>query len=105
MQFWAKRAASRIGIRLRRQEGSDSSWTSWGFRGCGWLVLVFEIASVRFVGGLVFGGEDGDASRESVAESVLRRTLFTGICARAGGVLGVGAVGCGAIRVAEFESW
>ena len=69
-----------------------SSWTSWVSVGGGGLVFVEELAAVGLVGGGVFGGEDGGGGGEAVAEGVQRRTLFAGFGARAGGVLGVGAV-------------
>jgi len=69
------------------------------FRGSGGLVFVGELAAVLLVGGRIFGGQDRGVGGEAVAERVLRRTLFAGAGARAGGVLGVGAVGGGAVRV------
>jgi len=50
---------------------------------------------VLLVGGRIFGWEDGGAGRESVSESVERRTLFSGFGSRAGGVLGVRAIADG----------
>lgn len=63
-----------------------------GFGGSGGLVFVEEAAAMVFVGGAVFGGEDGGGGGQAVAEGVERGTLLTGWGARAGGVLGVGAV-------------
>ena len=63
-----------------------------GFGGVGGLVFVSELAAVLFVGGRVFGGEDGGAGRESVSESVERRTLLAGFGSRAGGMLRILAI-------------
>ena len=67
-----------------------------GFGGGGGLVFVEELLAVALVGGGVFGGQDGGAAGEAVAEGVERGALFAGFGARAGGVLGVGAVGASA---------
>jgi len=56
------------------------------------LVLVDEGLGVKVEGGGVFGGEDGGLAGESVGGGVEGRVLFTDGGARAGGVLGVGAV-------------
>ncbi len=66
------------------------------FGGSGGLVLVEEAAAMGFEGGRVFRGEDGGGGGQAVAQGVERRTLLAGWGARAGGVLGVGAVDGGA---------
>ena len=66
------------------------------FGGRGGLVLVAKAAAMGFVGGRVLGGEDGGGGGEAVAQGVERGTLLAGWGARAGGALGVGAVGGGA---------
>src|SRR5271154_6368318 len=54
--------------------------------GCsGRFVFVEEAAAVVFVGGPVFGGEDGGSGRQPVGEGILGRTLFAGGGAGAGG--------------------
>ena len=58
---------------------------------CG-LVFVEEAAAMVFIGGRVFGGEDGGSGRQAVAQSVERRTLLAGWGARTGGVLRIRAV-------------
>ena len=67
-----------------------------GFGGRGGLVFIAELAAVVFVGGGVFGGEDGGAGGESMGEGVEGGAVFAGVGAGAGGVLRVGAVGGGA---------
>ena len=64
--------------------------------GIGGLAVIEKLLDVALVGFGVLGGQDGGAGGEAVAESVLRRALFAGFGARAGGVGGVGAVGGGA---------
>jgi hypothetical protein len=56
------------------------------------LVFEEEPLAVGLVSDQVIGGEDDGLAGESVAESVEGRTLFAGFGARAGGVLGIGAV-------------
>ena len=50
----------------------------------------------RLVGFGVLGGQDSGLGSETMAQRVAGRTLFAGFGARAGGVLGVGAVDSGA---------
>ena len=53
--------------------------------GCsGRFVFVEEAAAVVFVGGPVFGGEDGGSGRQPMGEGILRRALFAGGGARSG---------------------
>jgi hypothetical protein len=90
------RSASKSGMRLRRQEVSASSPTSWVSVGvAGWY------SSTNC---WVFGGEDGRAGRQAMAQRVERRALFTGFGARTGGMLGVGAVDGGAIDGSDWGS-
>lgn len=66
-----------------------------GFGGGSGFVFIEELAAVLFVRARVFGRQDGCSGREAVGEGVERRTLFAGFGARAGGMLGVGAIdGC-----------
>jgi hypothetical protein len=60
-------------------------------------VFIFELSVVLLVGGWVFGGEDGGAGRESMSESVERRTLFAGFGSRAGGMLRIRAIDGGSV--------
>jgi len=62
------------------------------FGGSGGLVLVAEAAAVDFVGGAIFGRQDGGGGGEAMSEGVHGGTLFPGCGARAGGELGVGAI-------------
>ena len=72
-------------MRLRRQAVSASSWTSWVSVGVAGWYSSRNGGDVALVGGEVFGGEDGGAAGEAVAEGVERRALFTGGGAGAGG--------------------
>ncbi len=65
------------------------------FGGGGGGVLVEKLLDVALVGVGVLGGQDGRAGGEAMAQGVEGRTLLAGFGARTGGVLGVGAVGCG----------
>jgi len=73
-----------------------------GFSGGGGFEVVVKLAAVVLVGGCVFGGEDRGLSGKAVAQSVERRTLFAGIGARAGGMLGIGAIDG---RAVEVKGW
>ena len=53
---------------------------------------VEEAAAMVFIGGWVFGGEDGGSGGQAVAQGVERRTLLAGCGSRTGGMLGIGAV-------------
>ena len=64
--------------------------------GVGRFVVIEKLLDVALVGYGVLSGRDGGAGGEAVVESVLRRALFAGFGAGAGGVLGVGAVNGGA---------
>jgi hypothetical protein len=55
------------------------------------------LLDVALVGVGVLGGQDGGAGSETMAQRVEGRTLLAGLGARTGGVLGVGAVGGGAL--------
>ena len=67
------------------------------FGGCSGGVLVEKLLDVALVGVGVLGGQDGGAGSETMAQRVEGRTLLAGLGARTGGVLGVGAVGGGAL--------
>ena len=74
--------------------------------GCrGGLVFVDELAAVLLVSDWILHGQDGGLGGQAVAKGVERGTLFAGAGARAGGMLGVGAIDGGAICVVEFECW
>jgi len=60
-------------------------------------VLVEKLLDVALVGFEVFVRQDSGLGSETVAQGVAGRTLFAGFGARTGGVLGVGAVGGGAL--------
>jgi hypothetical protein len=78
-----------------------------GFGWSGGLVFGEKLAAVLLEGGWIFRRQDGRAS-QSMAKSVERRTLFTGLGARAGGVLGIGAIDGRAIGVVKLDcccSW
>ncbi len=62
--------------------------------GGGGGVLIEKLLDVALVGFGVLGGQDSGLGSETVAQRVEGRTLLAGFGARAGGVLGVGAVGC-----------
>jgi hypothetical protein len=64
--------------------------------GGGGLVLIEKLLDVALIGLGVLGRQDGGTGSETMAQRVLRRPLLAGFGARAGGVLGVGAVGGGA---------
>ena len=64
--------------------------------GGGGFVVSEKLLEVALVGFGVFGGQDSGAGSETMAQRVLRGTLFAGFGAPAGGVGGVGAVGGGA---------
>ncbi len=68
-----------------------------GFGCRGGLVFVDELAAVFLVSDWILRGQDGGLGGQAVAEGVERGTLFTGVGARAGGMLGVGAIDGGAI--------
>ena len=63
----SRRAASSLGMRLRRQAVSASSLDELRFGGGGGLVFVAEFAAVGFVGGGVFGWQDGESGGEAVS--------------------------------------
>ena len=64
--------------------------------GGGGLILIEKLLEVALVGFGVLGGQDSGLGSETMAQRVAGRTLFAGFGARAGGVLGVGAVDSGA---------
>jgi hypothetical protein len=68
-----------------------------GFGGSGGLVFVKKAAAMVFVGGRVFGGQDGGSSCQPVAQGIERGSLLAGRGAGTGGVLRVGAVDGGAM--------
>ena len=70
-----------------------------GFGGSGGLIFVEELAAVALIGGEVLGSQDGGLAGKAVGEGVLRRPLFAGGGAGAGGMLGVGAIDGGATFV------
>ena len=67
-----------------------------GLGGIGRLIFALKVAAVLFVGGGIFGRQDGRLGAQAVAERVARGSLFTGIGDGAGGVLGVFAIDGGA---------
>jgi hypothetical protein len=73
-----------------------------GFGCCGGLVFVEELATMGFIRGWVFRGQDGGAGRQAMAQRVERRTLLAGFGARTGGVLGIGAIDGGAIDGSDW---
>ena len=68
-----------------------------GLGGGGGLILVEKLLDVALVGFGVLGGQDSGLGGETVAQRVEGRTLLAGFGTRTGGVLGVGAVGGGAL--------
>ena len=66
------------------------------FGGGGGDVLIEKLLDVALVGFEVFGGQDGGAGGEAMAEGVERGALLARFGARAGGVRRVGAVDGGA---------
>ena len=81
--------------------GVDEFLDELRFGGSSGLVFIEEAAAMVFIGGGVFGGQNGRGGGEAVAQGVERRALFAGVGARTGGVLGVGAVdGCAAFEPA-----
>jgi hypothetical protein len=74
-------------MRLRRQVVSMSSWVSWvSVAVAGWFVE--ELAAERLIGGGILGSEERGAAGKAVGEGILRRTLFAGGGAGAGGAIG-----------------
>ena len=65
--------------------------------GGGGGVLIEKLLDVALVGFGVLSGQDGSLGGETVAQGVAGGTLLAGFGARTGGVLGVGAVGGGAL--------
>ncbi len=98
-----ERAGEGVGFELRNAVETpgrvDEFLDELGFGGCGGLIFVAEAAAMVFVGGAIFGGEDGGGGGESVAEGVEGGTALAGVGARAGGMLGIFAIGGGAALV------
>ena len=68
-----------------------------GLGGCCGAVLVEKFLDVAVEGGGVFGGEDGGLGGEAVGDGVARGSMLTGVGDGAGGMLGVRAIGGGAV--------
>jgi len=63
-----------------------------GFGGGGGIVFIEELAAVMVVGGAVFGREERAGGGQAVGCGVLGGTLFTGLGAGAGGLLGCAGI-------------
>ena len=84
------------GDAVQAPRGIDELLDELGFGESGGFVFIQEAAAVIFIGGGVLGGEDRRSGGQAVPESVHGRTLFAGVGARTGGVLGIFAVDDGA---------
>jgi len=97
---WGGSACEHVGFEERDAVEAPGSVGEFlgelGLGGRSGLVFVEEAAAMVLVGGWVFGGQNRGSGGQAVAQGVERGALLAGFGARAGGVLGVGAVGAGA---------
>jgi len=88
-----------LGDAVESPRGVGEKLDHGGFGGGGRFVFFEESRAELLVRGFFFGWYDDGFSSEAMSQRVERRTLLSGFCAGAGGVLGVGAVNRGAIEM------